>query len=56
MITLHEELCTFIIISRSTLLRMQNVSDKICTENQKTHFRFNNSFFFFENRAVYEIM
>jgi len=32
---------------------MGNISDAICTENQNTHFIFN---FFFENRAVYEIM
>jgi len=31
-------------------------SDKSCRENQNTHFVFNNFFFFFENRAVYEIM
>jgi hypothetical protein len=34
---------------------MRNVSDKSCRENQNTHFVFRN-FFFFENRAVYEIM
>ena len=34
---------------------MINVSDKSCREAQNTHFMFN-SFFFFENRAVYEIM
>ena len=34
---------------------MRNVSDKSCKGNQNTHFVFNN-FFFFENRAVYEIM
>jgi hypothetical protein len=33
---------------------MKNISDKSCTENQNTHFVFNN--FFFLNRAVYEIM
>ena len=42
------------IISRSFLFRMRNVSDKSCRENQNTHFVFSN--FFFENRAVYEIM
>ena len=42
------------IISRSVLLIMRNVSDKSCTENQNTHFVFSN--FFSENRAVYEIM
>ena len=44
----------FFIVSRSVLLRMRNVSDKSCTENRNTHFVF--SSFFFENRAVYEIM
>jgi hypothetical protein len=35
---------TFLIISRSVLLRMRNVSDKNCRENQNTHFIFNNFF------------
>ena len=43
----HEDQCTFFIISRSVLLRMRNVSDKICRQNQNAHFMFNN--FFFEN-------
>jgi len=30
------------IISRSVLLIMRNVSDKSCTENQNTHFVFSN--------------
>ena len=42
--TLHEEQYTFLIISRSVLLRMRNVSDR-CRENQNTHFMFNNFFF-----------
>jgi hypothetical protein len=33
---------------------MRIVSDKSHRENQQTHFMFSN--FFFENRAVYEIM
>ena len=45
---------TFLIISRSFLLGMRNVSDKRCRENQNTQFVFSN--FFFENRAVYEII
>jgi hypothetical protein len=44
-----------LIIFRSVLLRMRNVSDKICRKNRQTHFVFNN-FFFFENRATYKIM
>ena len=34
----------FLIISRSVLLRMRNVSDKSCRENQNTHFVFSNFF------------
>jgi hypothetical protein len=34
--TLQEEQYTFIIISRSFFLRIRNVSDKICRENQST--------------------
>ena len=34
---------------------MRNVPDKICRENQNTHFVFSN-IFFSENRAVYKIM
>jgi len=40
------------IISRSFLLGMSNVSEKVCSENQNTHFVFSN--FFFENHLVYE--
>jgi len=43
----------FMIISRSVLLRMRNVSDKRFREYQDTHFMFSN--FFFENRTVFEI-
>jgi len=43
-----------VIISRSVLLGIRNISDKICRENQNTYYMFNN--FFFENPAVYEIM
>ena len=48
---LHGDQYTFMVISRSVLPRMRNVSDKSCRENR---FRF--SIFFFENRAVYEIL
>ena len=44
------------VISRSLLLRMRNVSDKLCIQNQNTHFVVSNIFFFFENRTVYEII
>ena len=43
--TLHEDVFTFLIISRSFLLRMRNVSDKICSKNQNTLFTFSNFFF-----------
>ena len=39
--TLHEDVCTFMRF-RWILLRMINVSDKICRENQNTHFVVNN--------------
>ena len=42
--TLHEEQYTFLIISRSFLLRMQNVSNFV-EKNQNTHFVFSNFFF-----------
>ena len=35
---------------------MTNVSDTSCRENQNTHFRSNNIFFYFENHPVHEIM
>jgi hypothetical protein len=54
-VTLHEDLCTFIIISHWILLRMRNVSDESCRDNENTHFVFK-KIFFSENRAVYEIM
>jgi len=34
--TVHEDRCTLVIISRWILLRMRNVSDKSCRENQNT--------------------
>jgi hypothetical protein len=43
--TLHEDRYTFWVISRSFILRIRNVSDKSCTENQNTHFVFSNFFF-----------
>ena len=43
--TLHEDRFTFLIISRSVLVRMRNVSDKNFRVNQNTHFML--IFFFF---------
>ena len=48
--TLHEDQYTHLIISRSILLRMRNVSDSTYRENQITFYEL----FFYENRAVYE--
>jgi len=45
--TLHEDQYTFFIISRSVLLRMKSVSDKL-VEKIKTTFMVNNFFFFSE--------
>jgi len=42
--TLHENQYTFFIISCSFLLRIKNVSDKICKEGKITHFIFGNVF------------
>jgi len=53
--TFGEDQYIFLIISRSFLLRMKNVSDKLCSENQNAHFMFSN-IFFFENCAIYEKM
>ena len=50
--TLHEDQHTFLIISRSIILRMKNVSHKSFREIQNTFFVQH----LFENRAVYEIM
>jgi len=40
---------------RSSLLRMRNIRDKGCRENQNTRSVFAN-FFFPENPAVYDVM
>ena len=41
--TLHEDQNT-LLITHSILLGIRDVSDKICRENQNTHFMFNNLF------------
>ena len=54
--TSHGDQCqyTFFIPSRSVLLRMRNVSEKSCRENQNTHFMY--YAFFFRKSCFYEIM
>jgi hypothetical protein len=49
-----KNLRTFMIIPRSILFRIINVSDRSCGENQNTFYI--QYFFFFENCAIYEIM
>jgi len=39
---LHEDQCTFLIISCSVFLRMRNVADKTCRKNQNTRCMFSN--------------
>jgi hypothetical protein len=51
--TLHKDLYTFVIISRSLLLKMRNVSDKF-VEEINTHILC--SLIFLENFTVYEIV
>jgi len=36
--TLHADSCTLLILYRSVLLRIRNVSDKSCRRNQNTFF------------------
>jgi hypothetical protein len=42
--SLHEDQCTFMIVSHSFLLIMRNFAHKSCRENQNTHFVFSNFF------------
>jgi hypothetical protein len=41
---LWDNLCTFMMVSCWILLRIRNVLDKSCKENQNTHFMFSNFF------------
>jgi len=38
MVTLHEDLCTFIPVSVSVIILIGNISGKICRENQNTFY------------------
>jgi len=49
MSTLHGDLCAFMTISHSNLLRMKNLSGKSCRGIKNTNYMF-------KNRAVYEMM
>jgi hypothetical protein len=50
--TLHEDQYTFLVASCSLLLRVRNVSEKCCRQNQNTHFMFSN---FFKKLCLYEM-
>jgi len=50
--TLRDDRYTFLIVSRSILIRMRNVSDKSCRENQNTHLTPNNLLFLFFSKIV----
>ena len=54
--TLRDDKYTCMIISPSVLLRMRNVSDAGSRRNENTFYVKKLFFFFFEYRAVYEIM
>jgi hypothetical protein len=43
--TLHEDQYTFMIVSRSSVRVMSNVSYKLCRENKNTYFMFKNFLF-----------
>jgi len=51
--TLREDVCTFVTISRLILLRMRNVLDKFCRENENTFYV---QLPYPEYLAIYEIM
>ena len=51
---LHDDVCIFTTVFRLSLLRMRNVLDRRCRENQSTHYLLN--VFFPESRTVYRIM
>jgi len=50
---IHEDICTFMIICYSVLLRMRNVSDRRCGKSQNTLYV---QKLFLENLALNEIM
>ena len=52
--TVHDDLCSYMIIFRLILVRMRNTSHKPCIRNQNTHFLFN--IFSHENVCMYVCM
>jgi len=55
MSTSHEDQYKSLIISRSFLLSMRNVSDRSCSEDQETRLVFSNSSPHPQNRAFYKV-
>jgi hypothetical protein len=53
--TSFEDKCALLVVSRSVLLRMREVSNEICRENRK-HILYLQYFLFLENRSIYERM
>ena len=53
--TLHKDIGAFVVVSGWILLVMRNISDKICRENQNTHFVLSKFFIFPDIRALYRI-
>jgi hypothetical protein len=51
--TLHEDVCTFMMISRSVSLRMRNVFDNNCREDQNTYFMFSKLCHLWDNMEKY---
>jgi hypothetical protein len=49
--TLHEDQCTFMIVSHRFILEMRNVLDKSCREYRNIHFMFD--VFFFSKIATF---
>jgi len=52
--TVHENQCTFFIISRSVLLGMRNVLNERFREIQNTHLIFNNFLFFLKSCRLWD--
>jgi len=52
--TLHEDLCNFMTTAQRVLIRMRNIADKFCGENQITSFMINK--YFSKICDIYEIM
>jgi hypothetical protein len=50
--TSHEDLCTFMIIRGSVILKMGNVLENFSEKYQNIHFIFHKSFFFYSKSCL----